>query len=120
MATGSSKSLCYQLPAKCTTGSTVVIGPLSVLMDDQMHGLQARGISCAKYDSSVDQEGRAALLRQLGSTLKILYTTPEQFSVSSMLRTRLGHSAVTDLLPSQVPCTTVDCSERACPGEQIA
>ena len=89
MATGSGKSLCFQLPAMCTTGSTVVIGPLSVLMDDQMHELQARGISCAKYDSSVEQEGRAALLRQLGSTLKILYTTPEQLSESSTLRTRL-------------------------------
>ena len=73
----------------CTTGSTVIIGPLSALMDDQMHGLQARGISCAKYGSSVDQEGRAALLRQLGSTLKIVYTTPEQLSESSTLRTRL-------------------------------
>ena len=74
MATGSGKSVCYQLPAMCTTGSTVVIGPLSALMDDQMHGMQARGINCAKYDSSVDQEGRAALLRKLDSTLKILYT----------------------------------------------
>ena len=58
-------------------------------MVDQMHGFQARGISCAKYDSSVDQEGRAALLRQLGSTLKIVYTTPEQLLESSTMRTRL-------------------------------
>ena len=42
--TGSGKSLCFQLPALCMEGLTLVVSPLLALMKDQVDFLQSKNI----------------------------------------------------------------------------
>jgi ATP-dependent DNA helicase RecQ len=99
MATGSGKSLCYQLLHFISGRPTLVISPLIALMKDQVDGLRARGVRAQFINSTVGRGDRTRRLRSFaeGQT-DILYVTPERFRdpefFSTMRSVDLGLFAV--------------------------
>lgn len=88
MPTGGGKSLCYQLPAKMMTGTTVVISPLISLMKDQVDAAIENGISAAFINSSLSPQEMSSVYHKLKShDLELLYIAPERFAMPGFLET---------------------------------
>lgn len=74
-ATGSGKSICFQIPALLTGKVVVVISPLISLMHDQClklakHGVSACFLGSGQLDSSVEKKA-------MGGAYSIIYVCPE-------------------------------------------
>ena len=83
MPTGGGKSLCYQLPAVCFDGLTVVVSPLIALMKDQVDSLTANGIPAAFVNSTLAARDMARVQSQAqNGSLKILYLAPERLALT--------------------------------------
>ena len=83
MPTGGGKSLCYQLPALCLAGLTLVVSPLIALMKDQVDALRANGVAAAFINSTVPApEARGIYREARAGRLKILYIAPERLAVA--------------------------------------
>ncbi len=97
MPTGGGKSLCYQLPALCREGLTVVISPLIALMRDQVRGMREAGVEAGALTSGNTEEETDAVWQALeAGTLKLLYIAPERLASGGTERmlTRAGVSLI--------------------------
>lgn len=84
-ATGSGKSLVFQLPALISPGITLVVSPLLSLMEDQTNQLDMLGIPASVINSSTSKEEFKELMRGMidpSAQLKIIYVTPEKLAKS--------------------------------------
>jgi len=83
MPTGGGKSLCYQIPALCQEGISIVISPLIALMKDQVDALKMNGVGAAYINSTQSREEQMEIIHQLRSgKIKLLYLAPERINES--------------------------------------
>ncbi len=79
LPTGGGKSVCYQVPSLMRAGLTLVVSPLIALMQDQVAGLNARGVPAAFINSTlpareIDQRWTDAEFGRY----RLLYVAPER------------------------------------------
>ena len=104
MPTGAGKSICFQIPALCKSGLTVVFSPLISLMKDQVDGLVDQNIQAALINSTLTQtEFNKTMYDVRSGNIKLLYIAPE----------RLGSNFFCNVLRS-MPISQVIVDEAHC------
>ncbi|MDA7872279.1 ATP-dependent DNA helicase [Akkermansiaceae bacterium] len=104
MPTGGGKSLCYQLPALCREGVTLVVSPLIALMKDQVDALKERGVAVTLINSTLTwNEQKERLDGMKNGDYRLVYIAPERFRASSFM------SALSDVKIEMVAIDEAHC-----------
>ena len=79
MPTGAGKSICYQVPALASEGTTLVISPLISLMKDQVQALCSAGVPAAYINSSLTYGQYLRVVQNAAEgRYKLIYAAPER------------------------------------------
>lgn len=89
LPTGGGKSICFQVPALCLEGLTIVISPLIALMKDQVERLHTLNIPATYIAGSISRhQVDYHLQAAMDGKYKLLYLAPERLT-SDMFQLRL-------------------------------
>ena len=84
--TGAGKSVCYQVPALCLPGKTLVVSPLIALMQDQVDSLNNKGIMARAIYAGLNYRKVDLILDNfMNGPLKILYVSPERLETEMFI-----------------------------------
>ena len=89
VGTGGGKSLMYLLPAVISTKTTLVISPITSLVDDMLGRCHDLGISACKFTGEVPKHVRDSQLLNI-ETQKVVLGTPEIFKGGELNNTVLS------------------------------
>ena len=86
MPTGAGKSGCYQVPALCFEGITIVVSPLISLMQDQVRALNSIGVRAAYLNSTLTPgQFRLAVENARRGVYKFIYAAPERLMTENFI-----------------------------------
>lgn len=106
LPTGGGKSICYQVPALCREGITLVVSPLIALMKDQVENLRNRGIPAAAVFSGMSRRELDMVFENaVNGAYKLLYLSPERLRTELALA-RIARMKVNLLAVDEAHCVS--------------
>ncbi|HPN36964.1 MAG TPA: ATP-dependent DNA helicase RecQ [Melioribacteraceae bacterium] len=104
LPTGAGKSLCYQIPALCKDGLSIVISPLIALMKDQVDALNKTKTVAAFINSTLEYKEIEKIFNDIYSgNIKLLYLAPERLE-NSIFVERLSKLSLEYLFIDEAHC----------------
>jgi len=104
LPTGAGKSVCFQIPALLNDGVCIVISPLISLMEDQVLGLQQKGIKAIALTSKYNTNEIIQAFDNLRfGNYKFLYLSPEKLQ-SPFIQEKLSQLKVNLIAIDEAHC----------------
>ncbi|MCH8546294.1 MAG: RecQ family ATP-dependent DNA helicase [Cryomorphaceae bacterium] len=104
LPTGGGKSLCYQVPAMCMEGITIVVSPLIALMNDQVQHLKRNGITAIAIHSEWrPKQLEIALDNMVSGAYKLVYVSPERLQSTGFIQ-RMENTNVSMIAVDEAHC----------------
>ncbi|MFD1316353.1 RecQ family ATP-dependent DNA helicase [Namhaeicola litoreus] len=104
LPTGAGKSICYQIPAVISEGICLVISPLIALMNDQINGLEKKGIKAMVLSAQMSFKDTIRAFDNLKfGNYKLLYLSPEKLQ-SDIIQEKLKELHLTFIAIDEAHC----------------